>query len=595
MEEEEEYDSTWVESEEEPGRSPSPAGSPERPQTEDREKTWPEPNMWRRSLDHDKPRRRSKRAAMDLQRYRHYYPDLKENVEQSGNSNFMFYMNKICSQPNGYKIVDMLTKWKGKYEHLERNHSYIQWLFPLREPGMNWWAKELTIQEIKSFKLSSVAKERLIEAYKMMLDFYGIQLVNEETGEVKRAHHWKQRFHNLNQHMHNNLRITRILKCLGELGFEHYQTPLVKFFLVETLINKQLPQVKDSILDYFLYTIRNKSERRKLILFAKEHYQPLTDFVWGPPRGTEHRFSHICEEVKKEVVEQQSEESLDEDLLTKISDVPSEAGKEQALKTRQRCSHSSEESTNVIKDTDQGPEDLSVCATLDTDSSNDEKTSCEGKSPIPEDPEKPTECEDELVAKVSETISPPENCEARPREKPEDHLTLPATEVVVEASSEQGEKSKDNALSSGEPNLLTMEENKSTTEGHTTTNTAGLMEGVSVTKLAVTEDDKTATEASKIGNAAPGMMDEGTEPESNIREEGSLAKEDTTRNTGMTGQNTLAESLGHEELNKPVDESETQRFNKDEDKCGEAMEIQETRTIEEDHSEEDVEMEPSDN
>lgn len=30
-----------------------------------------------------------------------------------------------------------------------------------------------------------------------MLGFYGIRLVNKETGEVKRAENWKERFGNL--------------------------------------------------------------------------------------------------------------------------------------------------------------------------------------------------------------------------------------------------------------------------------------------------------------------------------------------------------------------------------------------------------------
>lgn len=84
--------------------------------------------------------------------------------------------------------------------------------------------------------------------------------------------------------MHNNLRITRILKSLGELGFEHFQAPLVRFFLEETLVKKNLSSVKRSVLDYFVFAVRNKRERRKLIRYAYQHYEPKDKFVWCPRR-----------------------------------------------------------------------------------------------------------------------------------------------------------------------------------------------------------------------------------------------------------------------------------------------------------------------
>lgn len=84
--------------------------------------------------------------------------------------------------------------------------------------------------------------------------------------------------------MHNNLRITRILKSLGELGFEHFQAPLVRFFLEETLVRKTLSSVKRSVLDYFLFAVRDKRERRKLVRFAFQHFEPKDKFVWCPRR-----------------------------------------------------------------------------------------------------------------------------------------------------------------------------------------------------------------------------------------------------------------------------------------------------------------------
>ncbi|NXF06044.1 OGFR factor, partial [Smithornis capensis] len=155
-------------------------------------------------------------------------------------------------------------------------------LFPLREQGMNFRAKPLTCREIEAFKKSSAVMERFIRAYELMLRFYGIILVNKKTGELKRAENWSERFDNLNRFSHNNLRITRILKCLGEMGYERYQVQLVKFFLTETLVKETLPNVKRSALDYFLFTVRSKRKRRELVYYAWQHFKPQTDFVWGP-------------------------------------------------------------------------------------------------------------------------------------------------------------------------------------------------------------------------------------------------------------------------------------------------------------------------
>lgn len=84
------------------------------------------------------------------------------------------------------------------------------------------------------------------------------------------------------RHSHNNLRITRILKSLGELGLERYQAPLARFFLEETLVRGELPAVRQSALDYFVFSVRCARQRRRLLRFAWEHFRPRRKFVWGP-------------------------------------------------------------------------------------------------------------------------------------------------------------------------------------------------------------------------------------------------------------------------------------------------------------------------
>ncbi|KAL4837932.1 hypothetical protein H8958_015811 [Nasalis larvatus] len=117
----------------------------------------------------------------------------------------------------------------------------------------------------------------------MMLEFFGIKLT-DKTGNVARAVNWQERFQHLNESQHNYLRITRILKSLGELGYESFKSPLVKFILHEALVENTIPNIKQSALEYFVYTIRDRRERRKLLRFAQKHYTPSENFIWGPPQ-----------------------------------------------------------------------------------------------------------------------------------------------------------------------------------------------------------------------------------------------------------------------------------------------------------------------
>ncbi|XP_006835817.1 PREDICTED: opioid growth factor receptor-like protein 1-like [Chrysochloris asiatica] len=227
--------------------------------------------------------KRSFYAARDLYKYRHQYPNFKDIRYQNDLSNLRFYKNKIPFKPDGVYIEEVLNKWKGDYEKLEHNHTYIQWLFPLREQGLNFYAKELTTYEIEEFKKTKEAIRRFLLAYKMMLEFFGIKLI-DKTGNVARAVNWQERFQHLNESQHNYLRITRILKSLGELGYESFKSPLVKFILHEALVENTLPNIKQSALEYFVYTIRDRRERRKLLRFAQKHYIPSENFIWGPPR-----------------------------------------------------------------------------------------------------------------------------------------------------------------------------------------------------------------------------------------------------------------------------------------------------------------------
>ena len=92
---------------------------------------------------------------------------------------------------------------------LEREHDYIQWLFPLREESAAVWdAPTLTNADIAHLAHTPVTREALVRALARMQEFYA----NND--------HW------LVPHEHNHLRITRILKStrilLGKTHAHHF-------------------------------------------------------------------------------------------------------------------------------------------------------------------------------------------------------------------------------------------------------------------------------------------------------------------------------------------------------------------------------------
>merc|ERR1712203_1335136 len=98
-----------------------------------------------------------------------------------------------------------------------------------------------------------------------MLDFYGMHLVDDETGAIDRAAHWQLRYQNLTMCPHNNLRITRIIKCLGELGLSHYQAPLCEHLFKEIFVSKKFGvRCTRSLVDYWIPVIKDDAARERL-------------------------------------------------------------------------------------------------------------------------------------------------------------------------------------------------------------------------------------------------------------------------------------------------------------------------------------------
>jgi hypothetical protein len=205
----------------------------------------------------------NRNAGDDLSNYRNGYPGQVDDL--SLNDNYKFYNGEIESVPDGDFIDNIHLKWKGKYQKLEVHHGYIQWLFPIREHGMNSESQPLQAHEIEKMKEKPEIIERILRSYDLILHFYGLVVADKTTGVLQRGDNWENQFYNLNTHSHNFLRITRILKCLGEFGYEHYKKPFLELFINEIWVNKTLKACASSCRNYWIGTLKSDEDRKELL------------------------------------------------------------------------------------------------------------------------------------------------------------------------------------------------------------------------------------------------------------------------------------------------------------------------------------------
>lgn len=64
---------------------------------------------------------------------------------------------------------------------------------------MNWDAAPLQRDEIDRMKAEPHILQRILASYRLMLNFYGMELVSEETGLLKRTENFAERYRNLSR------------------------------------------------------------------------------------------------------------------------------------------------------------------------------------------------------------------------------------------------------------------------------------------------------------------------------------------------------------------------------------------------------------
>ena len=124
-----------------------------------------------------------------------------------------------------------------------------------------------------------------------MLDFYGMQFKDRDVPIFARTEHHQERYSNLKRlavkidlvkvfllaflfwllyfvlqrRKHNFLRITRILKCLGDVNLENYQIAWLKYLAEEIFVHRKLLPLATSLTQYWIHTIKDDAVRNATI------------------------------------------------------------------------------------------------------------------------------------------------------------------------------------------------------------------------------------------------------------------------------------------------------------------------------------------
>ncbi|EAS03058.3 opioid growth factor receptor (macronuclear) [Tetrahymena thermophila SB210] len=145
------------------------------------------------------------------------------NKNQS--STVLFYQNKLRIKVNKCTFDDLLS-WKGNYNKIEIDQSIIQYLFPSLQGKQGDTDSE-------EFINSPELAKKIILAYELILDYYGLKLENQMNGEIVPNNNYRERQEQtLQKTLSKNVhayRVKRVLNFLSKTGFLVYCHQFIKF------------------------------------------------------------------------------------------------------------------------------------------------------------------------------------------------------------------------------------------------------------------------------------------------------------------------------------------------------------------------------
>ena len=70
--------------------------------------------------------------------------------------------------------------------------------------------------------------------------------------------------------MANYFRLTRIIKCMGELGFGHLQKGIVRRIIIEAVLTKKLEKMNCNSMNFWIQAIENDDDRIEMLAYWQD-------------------------------------------------------------------------------------------------------------------------------------------------------------------------------------------------------------------------------------------------------------------------------------------------------------------------------------
>ena len=154
-----------------------------------------------------------------------YFREIGMKQKQLKITNLKFYTahkkesSKNKLKFNNFKNVNDLHEKIGDYDFLEKQHDYIQKMFPNHyQSKFNPDSDPLSYLEAKKFKESNIIGLRILKSVCVFFDFLGLKLKPNLQWKIETSDEARLR-KALVEHPHNQMRITRVIACLSITGF----------------------------------------------------------------------------------------------------------------------------------------------------------------------------------------------------------------------------------------------------------------------------------------------------------------------------------------------------------------------------------------
>jgi hypothetical protein len=134
-----------------------------------------------------------------------------------------FYKNIYQANGKDGYLFNEIINWDDI--KLEKEHDFIQWLFPLEKKGMNAKSEILTEKDIEIFKKNIDIRENVKNATHRMINFYGykVELTKKDKIIIQRVKDLYRKKNNTVIGLyssHNYLRLTRMMTFLNKINMK---------------------------------------------------------------------------------------------------------------------------------------------------------------------------------------------------------------------------------------------------------------------------------------------------------------------------------------------------------------------------------------